>query len=159
MRVGIFLGRAVPSLHPGHLGLIDRILKENDKLVACIGSAQLDDPPIEKRRQHWKAQIGKLAGKKPFELYEIVDPVPIDTWPDDVARICGISRENKNTFYRADPLEVRYIRRLGDLGIEVKKVRRMPFFYLAPDGLYRRISSSTEVRLILKNVKPREASE
>lgn len=155
MKVGIFLGRAIPSLHPGHLQLIDRILHENDKLAACIGSAQIKDPPIVERYRHWYSQLEILAGEKPFELYVLVDPVPIDSWPDDLVRTCGIKKEDRNIFYRADQLDSRYIKRLNELGIVVKKVNRKPFFWLAPDGLYYKLSSSTQIRQMIVRCEKR----
>ena len=37
-KIGVFLSRMQP-LHIGHLGIIDTILKENDKVIILIGSA------------------------------------------------------------------------------------------------------------------------
>jgi len=38
MNIGVFLSRMQP-LHIGHLGIIDKVLAENDKLLILIGSA------------------------------------------------------------------------------------------------------------------------
>ena len=159
MKVGIFLGRAIPFLHPGHLWLMEKILRENDLMIACIGSAQLTEPfAIEERRAHWQRQLGMLFPNKKFVICEIVDPNPIDTWPDDMVRACGIKASDQNTFYRSDPLDPKYTRRLKELGTDVRRVKRKSFLFMAPDGYYRRISSGTEVRMILEHVKPKEVS-
>lgn len=159
MRIGILLGRFQP-LHPGHLFLIDRILEENDKMIVCIGSAQKAEPfTIEERHSLIEKQLRSLYNTARFAIVELVDPEPIETWPEALKEICGIDDRGEKTFYRADPLPQSNIQRLGALGFKVKLVGRFTFYYRAPDGLYYRVSSATEIKKIHQKLEVSLKSE
>lgn len=146
-RLGLVLGRFQP-LHPGHLYLIDTAFKENDRIVICIGSAQLSEPlPIEKRSQNMKKQLEILGyDKNRYEIVELVDPEPMDVWPAHVKDTCRITDETENTFYRSDRLPKKYQAELEKLGFNIREVKRESFYHKAPDGFYRLVSSATEIR-------------
>ncbi len=147
-KVGLLLGRFQP-FHQGHLLLMKIILKENEKLVVCIGSAQKAEPfTIEERHSLIEKQLKVLFPANRFEIFDLVDPEPMDTWPETVKKVCGISDVDENTFYRADKLERKYIKKLEALGFKVKIVKRKPFLYEAPDSKYYPVSSATEIKKI-----------
>jgi cytidyltransferase-like protein len=148
-KVGILLGRFQP-FHLGHLLLMKSILKENDRLVVCIGSAQKAEPfTVKERHELIENQLKLLFPKKRFEIFDLIDPEPMDTWPEKVKRVCRIQDTDINTFYRADKLEPEHVRKLKNLGFRVKIVKRRKFFYKADAGsLYYPVSSATEIKQI-----------
>jgi nicotinamide mononucleotide adenylyltransferase len=134
--------------------LIKRILRENDKLVVCIGSAQKAEPfTIKERHGLIEKQLELLFPADSFEIFDLVDPDPMDVWPETVKKVCRISNADENTFYRADRLDIKYLTRLKELGFTVKTVKRKSFFYKAPDGLYYSVSSAREIKKIHEQLK------
>jgi len=148
MRVGVLLGRFQP-LHPGHVDLMRKILLKNDSLVICIGSAQLSDPfTIEERHDLVVRHANVFSGGKPVRIFDLIDPTPIDSWPEVLVALCEINKDDHNTFYRSDLMDDVYVRKLGELGVMVEIVPRESFYYKAPDGLYYLVSSSSEIKAL-----------
>jgi len=150
-KTGLVLGRFQP-LHPGHLELIHKAMQECGEVVVCIGSAQLAEPfTIEQRHNYLQRQLEVLHPGKNWRIVDLIDPDPIDTWPEDVKQHCDIKGEN-NIFYRSDKLPEVYETKLKDLGFTIKYVPRAPFYYWFPDGLHRRVSSATEIKAIFEEL-------
>jgi cytidyltransferase-like protein len=150
-KTGLVLGRFQP-LHPGHLELIHIAMQKCDEVVVCIGSAQLAEPfTVEQRHNYLQRQLEVLHPGKNWRLVDLVDPEPIDTWPEDVKQQCGITGD-ENIFYRSDQLPEVYETKLKDLGFTIKYVPRVPFYYWFPDGLHRRVNSATEIKAIFEEL-------
>ncbi len=145
--LGLVLGRFQP-LHPGHLSLIDTAFKENDSVVICIGSAQKAEPyTIEERHEQMKKQLDVLHySQEKYRIVDLIDPDPIQIWPPYVKDTCRITDETVNRFYRAETLPDEYARELNSLGFELRIVPRVSFYIEGNDGLYRSVSSATELR-------------
>lgn len=152
-RLGLVLGRFQP-LHPGHLFLIGRAFKENDRVIICIGSAQLSEPlSIEERHKRIEAQLEILGYQKgKYRIVDLVDPEPMDIWPSYVKKVCGVTNNTRNTFYRADRLPEKYRKELIELGFRVRIIKRKPFYYRDPSGFYRLLISASEIREIHKSL-------
>lgn len=147
MKVGILLGRFQP-LHLGHLQLMVRILSECDRLVVCVGSAQKPEPYTGDERVNLiSQQMVELELSHRVEVFQMVDPEPLDLWPEKLISVCRLRSEDNNVLYRSDldiPLMQRW--RLRDLGVTLKIVQRKPFFYRCPDGVYRLVSSASDIK-------------
>lgn len=147
MKVGILLGRFQP-FHLGHLQLMVRILSECDRLVVCVGSAQKPEPYTgDERVSLIRQQMAELGLSHRVEVFQMVDPEPLDLWPERLVNICQIRSEDNNVLYRSDldiPLVQRW--RLRDLGVTLKIVQRKPFFYRCPDGIHRLVSSASDIK-------------
>ncbi len=150
-QIGLVLGRFQP-LHPGHLELINTAMEDNDEVVVCIGSAQLAEPfTIEQRHDHLDAQLKVLHPNKHWRIVDLVDPEPMDIWPEYVKEQCAIEGEG-HKFYRADKLPETYEDKLRNLGFAVMYITREPFYYWFPDGLHRQVSSATEIKAIFEEL-------
>jgi cytidyltransferase-like protein len=150
-KLGLVLGRFQP-LHPGHLDMINYAMDECQEVVVCIGSAQRAEPfTIAQRHQMLQKQLEVLYPKKEWRVVDLVDPEPMEIWPEYVKEICGIDGED-NRFYRADQLPEEYEERLRQLGFEVVYVPRNSFYCYFPDGLYRQVSSATEIKAVYKKL-------
>ena len=57
-KIGVFLSRMQP-LHMGHLGMIDKALSENDKLLILIGSANKEGTIRNPIRNSTKRKVFK----------------------------------------------------------------------------------------------------
>ncbi len=148
---GLVLGRFQP-LHPGHLDLINTAMQECDEVVVCIGSAQRNEPfTIEQRHQHLDKQLSILHPDKKWRLVDLIDPVPMEIWPEYVKEQCEIEGEG-HKFYRADKLPEEYEEKLKILGFMVVYAARRPFYYMFPDGLYRYVSSATEIKAVYEEL-------
>jgi cytidyltransferase-like protein len=159
MKVAIFIGRFQP-LHAGHLKAMETALAENDKLVICIGSAQKEDPlSLVHRNVRLMQQIFILHNdrREDVEITAAEDSEPITNWVDTFVRDMHLDNKiwtptNKGatyeyTLYRADPfLAPGDEERFKKYGIQTKFLERKPFFYLAPNKLYYKVSSATEIR-------------
>jgi len=149
--IGLVLGRFQP-LHPGHLELIDTAMQNNDEVVVCIGSAQLAEPfTIEQRHEYMDKQLQVLHPDKKWRIVDLIDPEPMDIWPEYVKEKTGIEGEG-HKFYRADKLPEIYEDRLKNLGFAVVYITRKPFYYWFPDGLHRRVSSATEIKAVYEEL-------
>lgn len=146
-KLGLVLGRFQP-LHPGHLYLFDLAFKENDRVIICIGSAQRAEPfSIEERHERIQKQLEILGyNRENYQIVNLVDPEPMEIWPNYVKEVCKITGETTNTFYRSDNLPERYEKELVKLGFRIRYVERKPFYHKGPDGFYRQMSSATEIR-------------
>jgi cytidyltransferase-like protein len=147
---GLVLGRFQP-LHPGHLWLIDRAMTECAQTVICIGSAQQAEPyTIEQRHTRMQAQLEVLHPDKDWRIVDLVDPEPMNNWPEYVKEQCELKGEPLR-FYRAeqDGMTPEHEAKLRNIGFTIIYVQRQPFYYQFPDGLYRKVSSATEIRRIL----------
>ena len=153
-KLGLVLGRFQP-LHAGHLYLIDLAFKENDRVVICIGSAQKAEPlTINKRHQRIKKQFKILGYKESsYSIVDLVDPKLMKVWPEYVKKVSRITDRTKNTFYRAEKLPLFYIKKLKKIGFRIRTIKRIPFYYKAPDGLYYKVTSATEIRSLHKKLK------
>ncbi|MDB5163891.1 MAG: Nicotinamide-nucleotide adenylyltransferase [Candidatus Saccharibacteria bacterium] len=149
--VGLVLGRFQP-LHPGHLELIRSAMDECDEVVVCIGSAQLAEPfTIDERHDYLNRQLEVLHPDKKWRVVDLVDPEPMDIWPEYVKEKCGIEGE-EHRFYRADKLSEVYEDRLKKLGFALAYITRSPFYFWFSDGLHRRVSSATEIKAIYEEL-------
>ncbi len=154
-RLGLVLGRFQP-LHPGHLKLIDKAFKENDKVVICIGSAQNSKPfSIEERHKRIDKQLKILKYQK-YRIVDLKDIEDKEAWPSYLKNKCKITENTINTFYKADKLEEDYIKNLEKIGFRVVIVKRKKFYYKAPDGFYRLISSASEIRRLNKKSRKKK---
>lgn len=143
--VGLVLGRFQP-LHPGHLRLIDVAVQECDETVVCIGSAQRAEPfTIAQRHLLLERQMRLLYPQNNWRLVDLVDPEPMEIWPEYVAEQCAVQGTN-NRFYRADLLSGDEEIALQVLGFTMRYIDRSPFYYPFPDGLCRLVSSATEIK-------------
>ncbi len=152
MKLGLVLGRFQP-LHLGHITLFERAFAENDLVVICIGSAQKADPlPIEERHRRVEEQLHILQ-RTNYSLVDLIDPIPMNIWPQYVTEKCGITKHTQNTFYRADnDLTTEQKTELEESGYTICIVHRNAFWYRAPNGLYYKISSATEIKQIHKEL-------
>lgn len=152
MKTGLYLGRFNP-LHAGHLAVMERILNENDRLIVCIGSSQKAEPFTGAERCHIiRRQLGLLFPGRDYRIYNFTDPEPIDSWPEDIKILCEINESDINTFYRADLLPKKFVKILRNLKFRIKIVKRENFLYHAPNGLYYRVNSSTDIKRIHRNL-------
>jgi cytidyltransferase-like protein len=144
MNIGLVLGRFQP-LHYGHITLFEQSLRENDETIICIGSAQQEFPlSIAQRHDRVEKQLEILGAR--CRIVDFVDDYP---WPDKVAQACGLTNASRNTLYRADDdISFAEKQQLLEYGIQVKLVSRDPFPYRAPNGLYYKVSSATQIRAI-----------
>lgn len=146
MKVGLVLGRFQP-LHGGHLQLIEQAFSENDEVVVCIGSAQRAEPrPIEVRHAQLDRLLGERHPDRPWRIVDLIDPEPMETWPEYVKEVCQLRDEDENIFYRSDPLEPEWVARLEAIGFTVKITPRVSFDYAGPDGQLYSLSSATEIK-------------
>lgn len=146
IRIGLLLGRFQP-LHPGHLRLIGEIIKENDKLIVCIGSTQKSKTlSAKEQKKNLKKQMNLLYPGKEISIFTMADPHPKSLWPEKLKSACKIDKPSQVTFYRADKMSPACLSKLKSLGFKVKRVKRKPFYYCAPDNQYRLVSSSSEIR-------------
>ena len=149
IRIGLVIGRFQPP-HPGHILLIKTALRENDRVVICIGSAQKTDPlPIEERRRRVVERLNSLGYET--GLYKIIglDDIESDErWPSYLKEGCGITDETKNTFYTSDNLPESYLEAMRNLGFQIRTVARNSFEYEDPNGRVHTVSSATEIREI-----------
>lgn len=146
-KLGLFLGRFQP-FHPGHLFQLERVFRENDEVVICIGSAQKAEPlTIEERHRRMQKQLDILGyERKKYRIVDLVDPEPMKIWPFYVKETCAITNETENTFYRGEDIPDSHKKELEELGFKVKITGRFGFYYRASDGFYYLISSATEIR-------------
>ena len=152
-RTGLFLGRFQP-LHAGHIGIIERAFRENDKTIVCIGSSQKSEPfSFAERKEIIEKQMEILGhSKDDYSIVRLNDPEPMEIWPSYVKKACKIGDETTNTFYRGEEIPCKYVKDLKDLGFKIKIVEKKPFYYKAPDGFYYLVSSATEIRNIHKKL-------
>lgn len=85
--IGVFLSRMQP-LHLGHLGMIDKALSENDRVIIIIGSSNksftIRNPiEIDLRRIILEETLEEKYGKKYNDMLSIIE-LPDWTTEDDV---------------------------------------------------------------------------
>lgn len=85
--IGVFLSRMQP-LHIGHLGMIDKVLSENDSVIILIGSANKKDSirnPIDvnTRREILKEALEDKYGKNYNDKIKIKE-IPDWSSEDDI---------------------------------------------------------------------------
>ena len=149
--VGLVLGRFQP-LHPGHLRLIDMAVQECDEVVVCIGSAQTAEPlTLAQRRTYLGRQLGALYTDKNWRLDEVYNTSNAAVWPQHLKDSCGLDSNNLR-LYRGNQLPLEDEEKFKQIGFEVFYVTRQPFFYKAPNGLYYKVSSATEIRAIYQDL-------
>jgi cytidyltransferase-like protein len=154
-KIGIFLGRLQPQ-HPGHEFLIDKIFRENDEVVLCIGSAQkipkenphcarnpLSTPARKKRLESF---LTRSHFSKPYRIVTARDIEPDSAWPIYLKKRCGLSERTRNTIYFADAIDANYAAGLTAAGFLIKTIKRKHFLYTTKKDETHRISSATEVR-------------
>lgn len=128
----LFIGRFQP-FHKGHLRMIKRILKEFDRIVIGIGSAQFSNteknPYSAAERKDMIAQSLKEIGARSFDIIMINDLDDHSRW---VEYVVSVSPQFKTVFSN-DPLTVQLFRERG------YDVRELPLFE-------RHELSGTEVR-------------
>ncbi len=147
-RLGLCLGRFQP-LHAGHLAMIDQAFRENDCVVICIGSAQRSEPrPIEARLAIMEETLAERYPQRNWRVVPLVDPEPMEIWPQYVKEVCEIDDSTANTFYRADPLEAGEVKELSALGFAIKIIPRVSFIYRAPDGQDYSLASASEIKAL-----------
>lgn len=151
--LGLVLGRFSP-LHAGHLFLMDLAFKENEQVVICIGSAQnLELLPILERERRIREQLTILGySQECYRIVRLIDPQNMAIWPSYVKEVCGLTDKTVNTFYRSEKVEELYERKLKEAGFKLRIIEKVPFYYRAPDGFYRLVSSATEIRKIHKEL-------
>lgn len=155
MKYGILLGRFRP-LHAGHLALMEQIIKETRGLIVVIGSAQEKNHPTA---QWMTEQLGKVFESYKFKVIEMNDPADMSTWPETLHEAVqslhlNHSDEYGYLLYRSDcDVDMVCCKRLNELGIDLLEVERKPFFFLAPDGFFYRVSSATRIRELYKFIQ------
>lgn len=156
-KIGIILGRFEPP-HPGHLYLIDQALKENDKVIIAIGSAQKTDPLSSTRRVELIKQA--LADKCPIAKYKIVkiDDIdkPIEVWVRYLKDNLGLTDQTENNYYSAYTNE-EFLpgekQALENNSFTIRYFPRKKFKYTGPDGKTYHFSHATEIRNLHKILK------
>ena len=119
-KIGVFLSRMQP-LHLGHLGMIDKALSENDRLIILIGSANkkelIRNPiEIELRKEILKESLEEKYGKEYTNRIVVKE---LSDWSDedDIAsnlewgrylyyNIVSISGNKSFTMYFSDEPEI-----------------------------------------------------
>ena len=93
-RIALFIGRFQP-LHHGHIYVLKKILKSNEKIKIGIGSSQLsysvNDPfTSDERKKFLNAALEKRSiSYKQYEIYYIPDIFNAKKWVDHVISIVG----------------------------------------------------------------------
>lgn len=85
--IGVFLSRMQP-LHVGHLGMIDKALSENDKVIILIGSSNKNGTTrnpigIDVRREILNEELENKYGKNYERI--IIKELPDWSSEDDIA--------------------------------------------------------------------------
>lgn len=83
MRTALFIGRFQP-FHKGHLQVIKDILKDNDKLIIAIGSAQkfnTAENPLTAEERSELIILALQEAEIPKEKYQIIPVTDIDNYP------------------------------------------------------------------------------
>jgi cytidyltransferase-like protein len=155
-KIGVFLGRLQPQ-HQGHEAMIDRIFRENDEVVLCLGSAQRldkDDPQFSRNPLPKAARLRRLRAflqerdfQKPYRLVTAVDIEPDSAWPAYLKDCCRLDDTTLNTIYFADAIPPEYAKGLEEAGFRLKFLRRVQFLYAARKKVHR-LSSATEIRAL-----------
>lgn len=131
MATALFVIRAQP-LHLGHLKVIKDILKENEKVIIAIGSAQAgnteNNPFSAEEREEMVSRALEADGIKNYEIVKVPDAFDDKLWAGRVKKACRF-----DVAYSMNPWTIRCFR---NAEIKVKK-----------HGLYRRGScSGTKIR-------------
>lgn len=166
-KIGIFLGRLQPR-HRGHEMLIERIFKENDEALLCIGSAQKinrSDPlfesnplSLDKRMRGLKKFLGENKFQKPHRVITVKDIDSDKAWPQYLKNECGLNDKNENVIYFGDKITGSYKNNLEKVGFKVKFIKRNKFIYNFSKMSYE-ISSSTEIRKLRKQAMPEKIQD
>ena len=147
----LVLGRFQP-LHRGHLHLLKTAFSECDEVVVCIGSAQLADPfTVSERHHQLNLLLEQINPSHNWRIVDLEDPTPMLIWPQYVDQYCQMQPTNK-VFYRSDPLGPEDGASLHSLGYTLRYLERISFSYLFPDGIWRNVSSATEIKEIYKDL-------
>ncbi|MDP7282377.1 MAG: adenylyltransferase/cytidyltransferase family protein [Candidatus Undinarchaeales archaeon] len=139
MTTGLFIGRFQP-FHNGHLHVIKQILKECDKIIIGIGSANSEiteqNPLTSTKRKELIEQVLQSENITNYRIVLINDQETHQLWADEVRK-------------KANPFDTMYVS--GDnvrldfiksCGFEVKEVDFL-------DGI-----SATKIRELKKNGQP-----
>jgi cytidyltransferase-like protein len=156
IKLGIFLGRLQPQ-HKGHEFMIEKIFKENDEVVLCVGSAQKiekDNPDFlrnplskNKRIKHLKKFLEEKDFQKPYKIVTAEDIEPDEAWPAYLKACCHLTDQTQNTIYFGNTISKSYEGDLKKLGFKIKFIIRKEFIYKTKkDNARYKISSSTEIR-------------
>jgi len=151
-KTGIVLGRFQP-MHPGHIYLVEKAFEENDFVVVCIGSAQIQIPlTLEERHKRWELQMKNLR-KSNYKIIDLIDPEPISIWPHYMLEKCSLLQVKDKTLYRSDnDIPTEQLKELKELGVKLKICERISFQYRAPNGIYYKANSASDIRAIHKNL-------
>lgn len=89
--IGLFVGRFQP-FHLGHLQVIKDILKENEKIIIVIGSAQESNtkrnPFSAKEREEMIKRTLNKEGIKNYEIFLANDFFDDREWTENIKRHC-----------------------------------------------------------------------
>lgn len=160
-KIGIFLGRLQPQ-HTGHEMLIEKIFKENDEVVLCVGSAQKikeSDPAFKRNPLSVKKRIKRLRlfldnknFVKPYRIVIANDIEPEEAWPAYLRSCCQLTNQTQNIIYFGDPISSDYREGLEKEGFRIKHIKRKQFFYKSRKNTLHKISSATEIRMLENNI-------
>ena len=155
LKVGVFLARFQP-LHKAHMYVIERALKECDKLVIMLGSSNKENMPrnpfnFRLRKELLTESLGNLHDMTKIQIYQFPDWSAENLPNDDVVWghylyyniVSRINQKNFTLYYSDDP---NYVKNWFD--DEVSKYVSFAFFNRQKvfDGL-----SSTKIREALLN--------
>ena len=111
MKTALFITRAQP-FHLGHLRVIRDILRENDRIIIAIGSAQVSrtrkNPFTAREREEMVSRALKASRVKNYEIVRIPDLFNDQLWVARVNKVCKFDR-----VYSLNPWTVRCFRKAG----------------------------------------------
>ena len=163
MKTALFIGRFQP-LHNGHLQIIHRALKENDKIVIVIGSSQKDFSfyncfTLKERKKMITGSVSKHIEK--IKFIDIKDVYNNEKWysllEKKIPKIDLVYTGNNNTelIFKKRNYLVQKIERIDD--ISSTKIRKMivkkdpKWKRLVPNEV-RKIIEKKEIKIRLKEL-------
>lgn len=105
MRIALFIGRFQP-FHKGHLSVIQNILKENDKIIIIIGSAEnkrSKSNPLTTKERITLIKSSLEEEKIPYKKYEII-PIKDLNDPENWVSYINKKLPRYNTVYTGSQL-------------------------------------------------------
>jgi len=145
-KIGIVVGRFQP-FHSGHLYIINKALKENNKVIVCIGSPKKNETiSFKENYKKINSELKKLK-KRNYRIIKIEDIGLPSYWPAHLVKKCKLTNKTSNYLYKSERnIPEKHKKELEEAGIHLKFVKRKKFLYKDSKGKSHRISSANEIR-------------